>query len=98
MMDRVIGNFTIRAAGQDTHSKGQRYRLEMRRVRSLAEGFGDPGEVPRRSSDGPTITIQEEQSPVVKSNLGAEKVPQPSATPRRDPWDGFLEDVDGPVD
>ena len=97
IVDRVLGDFIIRGAGSDTHSKGQRYRLDMRRVRNVAEGFGDPDEKSLRAPGSPDMVTQDGQGLDVKSNLGAEKVPQPSATPRTDPWDGFLEDVDGPV-
>jgi len=93
MVDRVVGDFTIRGAGRDAHSKGQCYRLEMRRVRNVAEGFPAPD----RNSTTEAVASQHEPAPGMETIRRAKKVPQPSATPRRDPWDGFLEDVDGPV-
>ena len=92
MRDRVIGNYRIEWAGEDSHSKAQRYRLVLRNLAEPLEPQKHLGQDDRAQSE----TVPEQKSPVnaVMKNAEPAKAPQPSASPKQDPWDPFLEEVE----
>ena len=84
MRDRVVGEYRIEWAGEDSHSKSQRYKLVLR---NLAEPFE-----PKNNQD--IVKGLEEQQPSGsdrEKDSEAPKVPQGSAG--QDPWDHFLVEV-----
>ena len=92
MRDRVIGEHRIESAGEDSHTKSQRYRLVLR---NLAEPFQRQKDL-REESPAIAEAVNEEQPPVTAGveNSEPSKVPQGSAGSQTDPWDFFLDEVD----
>ena len=92
MRDRVIGERRIESAGEDSHTKSQRYRLVLR---NLAEPFQPQKDSGEETPTG-TEPVDDEQPPITAAvkNPGPSKVPQGSAGSQKDPWDSFLNGVD----
>ena len=84
MRDRVVDKFRIRRAEPDLHNKGQRYRLELRTVRTV-RNVAERSTAPESMPDSALDTAKEAPVPVEAANPGREKVPQPSATLRNPP-------------
>ena len=92
MRDRVVDAFHILRDDPDPHSKGQRYHLELRRVRSVAEGLGRPDFSSMHDTTSHVHETGHEAAPNTKAqNSGGRNPPQPSARPR-DPWDSLLDE------
>ena len=92
MRDRVVGEFRIRSADPDSHTKTARYRLEVRELRDVAGRLG-----PHDSSSaiGPSNDDEAEPSSIdlLTENSGGQKVPQPPATSRNKPGDIWEEEL-----
>ena len=92
MRDRVMGNFRIEWAEEDSHSKAQRYRLVLRNLAGPLE----PKKFLGQDDPARSEAVPEQKSPVnaVVKNSEPSKAPQTSAGPQQDPWDPFLKAVE----
>ena len=99
MRDRVVDSFQVRHADPDTHGKVARYRLvDLRGVRGVAGGLAHSfSSTSVDSTSSPQDQVEYKQAHAARAEdekIGAKKAPQAPATPRSDPWDDFLDEVE----
>lgn len=93
MRDRIIGEYRILRSEPDSHSKRQRYRLELRGVRNVAGGYSTRNFSSSAGATHEPTGNREEEPGFVGENYGWQDPPQPSATLRSEgeKWEEDIE-------